>query len=217
MSKKKQQNMTIKKPLLYTNFGVSKEKEYLVENLSLLVGSGMGILTAIDAIGQEMRTKKMKYILAILREDIEAGSSISRALEKTKLFPDHIISLVRIGEKTGKLTENLQVIAAQEEKERSFRSKIKSAMMYPVFVLLVTAIVGIGIAWFILPRLAQVFSDLRVELPLVTKALISLGNYLGENGSWVMPLVLLAIASLFYFLFFFKKTKSAKAIFLAVF
>jgi type II secretory pathway component PulF len=149
----------------------------------------------------------MRQIISDLETQVEDGSPLWRVLESSRIFPAHIVSLIRIGEKTGKLIENLKVVAIQEQKERAFRSKIRSAIMYPVMVLSLTAFIGIGIAWFILPRLASVFANLKMELPLITKILIGTGNFLGQYGLVVMPVFLFLGAILVYFLFISPKTK----------
>ncbi len=187
--------------------GMGKERDYLVENLSMLVAGGMTVLSAIDAITVDMRSRSMKKILIMLRDDIEGGSPLWKAFEKSRIFRDHTISLIRLGEETGKLSENLKLVASQEEKDRIFRSKIKSAMMYPVFVLSVTVIVGVTIAWFILPRLATVFAQLRVELPILTRWLISIGEFLGQYGQIAVPIFFLMLALIVFFTFYFSKTK----------
>ena len=79
--------------------------------------------------------------------------------------------------------------------------------MYPIFILVLTAIIGLGIAWFILPRLASVFSSLKLELPLVTRILIATGKFLEGNGFWAIPCVVLILAIIFFFVFIFSKTK----------
>ena len=66
-------------------------------------------------------------------------------------------------------------------------------MMYPIFVLTVTLVVGVGIAWFILPRLVTVFSQLGLELPTATRLLIATGEFLGEYGAIAMPIFLLIV------------------------
>lgn len=193
---------------IFSNIGISKDKNYFIENLSVLVASGMPVLNAIDSIISEIRSKRLKKYLNIIKEDIESGYPIWRALKESELFNDHTISLIKLGEESGNLVENLKVIATEEEKDRSFRSKIRSAMMYPVFVLSITLIVGIGIAWFILPKLANVFSELRLELPLITKILINGGTYLNAYGVYVIPAFAAFIILFFYILFFNRKTKS---------
>lgn len=188
-------------------FLIGKEKEYLIENLSMLIASGMGILEALDSIKGELRSSRIIQTVQGIKEEIESGSPLWRALDKTKFFPARTISLVRIGEEAGKLSQNLKLIALQEEKERAFHSKIRSAMMYPVFVFCLTGIVGIGIAWFILPRLSLVFAQLKLQLPLVTRVLIATGEFLGEYGVIAVPLFLLFIFIVIFLLFFHKKTQ----------
>lgn len=187
--------------------GIGKERSYLVENLSMLVAGGMSILSAIDSVTLEARTRSMKKILAILREDIENGSPLWKAFQKSSMFREHTISLVRLGEESGKLSDNLKLIAEQEEKDRNLRSKIRSAMMYPVFVFALTVIIGVAIAWFILPRLASVFAQLRIELPWLTRWLISTGEFLGAYGMVVFPVFFLVCGLIVYIIFYFPKTK----------
>lgn len=194
-------------PMFFGNIGIGKEVDYFVENLSIMVASGMNITGALDAILQEMRSMRMKRVIAFLKEEIDNGSSLSRALEAANIFSSSAVSLIRIGEESGKLSQNLKVVAEQQEKNRIFKSKIISAMMYPVFVLSLTLIVGVGIAWFILPKLAVVFSQLKIQLPLVTKILIGTGIFLSRHGQYVVPLVAIILAIFFYLLFFFPKTK----------
>lgn len=188
-------------------FGLNKERDYFVENLSLLTSSGMSIVSALDAIAQESRSRRMKNVLASIREDIESGSPLWKALEKTSLFPEHAISLIRLGEASGNLIQNLKVVVIEEEKDRVFRGKIRSAMMYPVFVFSLTVIIGIGTAWFILPKLATVFAQMRVELPLITRFLIRVGTFFGLYGVYVVPASVLALVVFIYLVFISSKTK----------
>lgn len=189
------------------SFGGAKDREYLLENMSMLTAGGMTVLSAIRAVREETRSRSMQRTLDTLTDDIESGSPLWKAFVKSKMFKEHIVSLVRIGEETGKLSDNLKMIAIQEAKERSFQSKIRSAMMYPVFVLSLTVIIGVLIAWFILPRLAGVFEQLRVELPTITKWLIKAGTFLGEYGHIALPVFITCVVLIVYFTFFFKHTK----------
>jgi type II secretory pathway component PulF len=194
--------------------GTAKERNYVVEQMSMLAGSGMPIISALRAIREALRIKAMRVMVDEVIDDIESGAPLWRALEKTRFFAPHTISLIRVGEESGKLAENLSIVAEQDEKDRSFRSKVRSALMYPVFVLSLTLVVGIGVAWFILPKLAQVFSDLHVELPKITQILIYIGNFLGAYGHIVIPAGGAVLFVFFYFLFFFPKTKRIGQFFL---
>lgn len=190
-----------------STFGLSKERDHFIENLSMLVLSGMAITEALRAVVKETKDARMKEILTQVMENIEAGSPIWKAFYETGLFRGYTISLIRLGEESGKLADNLKVIAMQEEKDREFKSKVKSALMYPIFVLSLTGFIGIGISWFILPKLAKIFTDLKLTLPFITKVLIGFGVFLNEHGLIVVPLGLAVIGGIFYIVFVYHKTK----------
>lgn len=196
-----------KKKNFLRNIGIGHDRDYLIENLSVLIASGMPIIEALDSVKKDIRVKAMREIVDEIKTDVEAGFPLWKAIKNAGIFPEHTISLMRIGEDSGKLSANLKIISLQEQKQRMFRSKIRSAMMYPVFVLTLTLIIGIGIAWFILPKLATVFSQLKLELPFITKVLIETGKFLGEYGFIVVPIGIFLIVLILYFTFYFPKTK----------
>jgi len=193
----------------FSHFGIGSDRDFFIENLATLVHSGMSIRDALATIGEDVKSSAMKKILVFVREEVDAGSTLSDALAKTGLFQDHVISLVRVGEESGKLSENLKVVSLEESKNRAFRSKIRSAMMYPAFVLGLAAVIGVGISWFILPKLAHIFSQLNLKLPFLTRVLIGTGDFLEAHGAIAVPAAIIFIILLFYFLFAFKKTKVA--------
>lgn len=196
-----------KKRGIFLKIGIGGEKRYLIENLSMLLASGMDVLSSLESIKIEAKSRRMKKIVENLKEDINAGSPVWQALNDTGVMPAYAISLARIGEQTGRLPENLRIIADQQQKDRNFRSKLSSAMLYPLIVLSLTVVIGTAVAWFILPRLSSVFDQLKLELPFITKALIAVGNFLGQHGLLVVPGVFFFLIILIYFAFFFSKTK----------
>ncbi len=201
--------MDIKKILdinvIDTNF--KNDKLYFIENFSMLVNSGMSIVSSIESIETEIKSFKLKKILKTLKEEVKSGKVLWKALDDTKLFSSYAITLIRIGENTGRLAQNLVIISEQEEREKDLKSKIGLAVTYPALVFILTIVVGIGITWFILPKLSKVFGQLDVELPALTKILISLGMFLEEYGVIATPLFFIFLALIFYFLFFYKKTR----------
>ena len=188
---------------------MSKEKEYFIENLSMLLGSGMGVAEAVDSLMAELKPGKIKQMLEKFRYEIDNGSPVWLSLQKAGLAPVHVVSLIKVGEEAGRLSENLKIVSTEQQKERIFKSKIKSALMYPIMVLVLTLVIGIGIAWFILPRLATVFSQLKLDLPFITQALIALGEFLEQYGHIAVPAFICFFAATFYFIFMFKRTKRA--------
>lgn len=190
-----------------STFGLSKERDQFIENLSMLVLSGMSIVSAISSIAKETKSQGMKAILERMVSEIEAGSPVWKSFDRTGFFKGYTISLLRLGEESGNFAENLKVVALEEEKDREFKGKVKSALMYPVFVLTLTGVIGIGISWFILPKLAKIFTDLKLTLPLVTKVLLAFGVFLSKHGLVVVPLGIVAISFFGYIIFSYKKTK----------
>lgn len=173
----------------------------------MLVLSGMSIVSALASIIKETKKPRMKEILERMLLEIEYGSPVWKAFDKTQFFKGYTISLIRLGEESGNFAENLKVVALEEEKDREFKSKVRSALMYPIFVLGLTGVVGIGISWFILPKLAKIFYDLKLALPLITKVLLGFGVFLSKHGLIAVPLGLAVIFAIFYVIFFNAKTK----------
>lgn len=187
--------------------GLGKEREYFLENLSALLASGMPVMEALAAVREEVKSTTFKKLIDEVIEDIESGSPMNEALHHTGAFSPHVNSLIKVGERTGRLVENLKVIAIEQQKERELRSKIRSAAMYPIFVLSLTLVVGSSIAWFILPKLATIFSQMKIPLPTLTRGMIDFGNFLNQKGTFVIPIFLASIFLLFFFTFYFSKTK----------
>jgi type II secretory pathway component PulF len=191
----------------FSHFLLGEEPYFFLENLSLLLAAGIPILDAIAATSSEIRSRRLQLILRALAQDIDAGKSLSVAIERTGLYLPHVASLIRIGERSGRLVENLKVIAVEQKKERFLRSRLRSASLYPLFVLVLAVIIGLFIAWFILPRLALVFLQLKIELPFLTKILIQFGLFLGSYGLYAVPIFLLCLIVLLFFIFSFSGTK----------
>jgi len=191
----------------YISIGFGDERDYFIENLSLLISSGMGILTALSAVKNGVKSRRMKKITITIEAMVEAGMPLWKAFEKTKFLSDRVISLVRSGEEAGRLPEHLNLVTIQQHKEKIFESRLKSALLYPGIVLFLAIIVGIGSAWAILPSLVTMFNQVNGALPLTTKILIWLGVFLKSYGIFVVPGVVLVLGILIYLFYFNKKTK----------
>ncbi len=188
-------------------FGFREERDYFLDNLSMLLESGSDPLSSLYSIRKELRNPKMSTLVTEMEDDLSGGMTISDAFEKSTLFSTREIALLRIGEESGKVTDTLNFLAKQEEKERQFTAKIRSASLYPVFVLCATFVVGLSVAWFILPKLSLVFDQLHLVLPLPTRILIASGKFLQNWGLIAVPLFFCLMIALSYFIFFFHRTK----------
>lgn len=184
-----------------------KEREYFTENLALLLKSAVPIAEALESLSATAPSSRMKKALKQMMTDIEAGQSLANALERAGVVSSQTLALVRLGESSGRLVDNLLIAAQQEEKRHMFHSKIRSALIYPSFVLGLTVVVGLGISWFLLPKLANTFSQLHVNLPLISRIAINFGLFLQSYGVIAVPSILVGLSLLMYILFAAPHTK----------
>jgi len=187
----------------------SKDREFLIGNLSLLIKAGVPIGESILSMEQSSSSSVFRKAMQQIRGDIDDGIPLAKALAQSGVVSEQTLALIKLGEESGNLSGNLQVAAKQEEKQRVFRAKVRSALLYPTFVLSLTAIVGISVAWFLLPRLSDTFTQLHVELPLISQIFINFGIFLKFNGLWAVPSMFGGIILIAYILFGFPPTKRA--------
>lgn len=187
-------------------FGVGKDKDYFLSNLTMLLAAGLNLLMALEIVKTGLKTNKMKASISKMKAEIETGSSFWRALSKTDLFKEREITLIKIGEESGKLTDNLKMVVEQQEKSRALTRKVRSALMYPTIVLTVGTVVGVGVSWLVLPKLTEVLLSLNVDLPFTTRVVIFIGEYLKANGHIAVPIFFLLLGTIIYLVFINKRT-----------
>lgn len=205
-SSKQKSNASSFSKILFLN---KKELNFFISNLAVLISSGLTVLDSLKAIQFEVKSKFLKDQIAIIVDNIESGYSLSQALEESKLFPSRALELIRIGENTGRLADNLRIINEQQVKERELKSRLTSAMIYPGIVMALTLVIGLAISYFVLPRLSSVYNNLRVPLPAITKFLLDIGDFMGKYGAIVIPIVIILMILSAYLLFVNPKTKKS--------
>ncbi|NMC51834.1 type II secretion system F family protein [Candidatus Kuenenbacteria bacterium] len=191
----------------FAYFGLKNKAYGLIENLSNFIGAGLDIKTALSSMREEEPNTRINNLLKRISDDIDEGLSLADSLEKQNFLDQYTISFIRLGEKSGKLVDNLKLIVLQREKERIFRSKLNSSLLYIVIIFLLTIFVGVGTAWYTLPKVAGVYKDLGANLPLLTIMIIKVGMFFSDYGYFIVPVFMLLILATFYFLFSFPKTK----------
>jgi type II secretory pathway component PulF len=182
-------------------------KMMFTRNLRVMIGAGVALPRALEILAIQSKSKKLNKALLDTREEIIKGKSFSSALSKyPNIFSELFCSMIKVGEEAGTLEEVLGVLTQQMEKEHELKSKIKGAMVYPAVVIL--AMVGIGILMLIIvvPKLAETFNELGVELPITTRLVIAIGSFVA-NFWYLLPLIFL------FFVFLLRaalKTKIGK-------
>ena len=162
---------------------VSREsKEYFVENLSMLIASGVTIGEALVTVASEMPSKRVKKAVLDMAAKVDEGSMFWKSLEESGILNISAVALIKAGEESGRLAENLKVVAEQIHKNNVMTAKVRSALLYPAFLLTLLILVGSGIGLFLLPKLAEIFNGLDVQLNLLTKLLINFGIFWSHWG-----------------------------------
>lgn len=167
--------------------GAGKERLAIIQNLATMMNAGLPLVDSLKTLRLEMRSKPVKKLMQRVVDSVENGSPFWRALDAQHFFSPHAIALIRIGEESGDLAENMEYLAAQQEKDQALRSKVKMAMIYPSIVIVLMFIVVMGLGLFVLPNLVQVLFSLNVELPLVTRVVIEFTEIFTTYGTVIVP------------------------------
>lgn len=164
-----------------------KDLAIMTRQLSTMISSGLSLLRALSILSEQTQNKHLADILTKVVSDIESGSSLSDAIGRHPVeFPPIMINMVRAGEVGGFLDTALDSVAVNFEKEAKLRSTIKSAMAYPVMVLLLSAVSVVIMLLFIVPIFKEMFEGLGSQLPPPTQFLVTLS----ENMVWLLPVLL---------------------------
>lgn len=165
------------------------DKMMFARNLRVMVAAGVSLPKALRILAGQTQNKKFQKALLNIGEEITKGRSFSSALKKCPtVFSELFVSMVKVGEESGTLEEVLRVLTNQMERDHEIRSKIKGAMMYPLVIVLAMTIIGILMLIMVVPKLAQVFADLGIELPITTKIVIAAGVFLSEFW-YLLPVI----------------------------
>ena len=147
--------------------------------LSTMISAGLPISRALEVLSNQSENKNLRKVITEVLKSVEGGSSLSGAFGMhPKVFSNTYLSLVRAGESSGKLDIILKKLADNMEADRELNAKFKSAMVYPGIVMIAMGGVFIILMVFVIPKLSSMYIDMQVELPFVTKLMISFSNFM---------------------------------------
>ncbi len=161
---------------------------------SVMIDAGLPLVQCLEILGSQQDHKVFKRVLIQVRQDVESGSNLADAMRKhPKVFNDLFTNMVAAGEAGGILDTILQRLATYIEKSVKLNSQVKSAMIYPVAVISIACIVVMIILWKVIPVFASLFASLGAELPLPTRVVIAMSNFIGDF--WWLVGILLVVGS----------------------
>jgi type IV pilus assembly protein PilC len=164
-----------------------KDLLIFTRQLHAMVNAGIPLVTSLKIIQDQIPNKKLRKIINELASFIEEGGRFSTALNKYKnVFGDLYINMIRAAEEAGTLEETLRRLALYLEKIENLRGKVKSALFYPVMVLVIATIIVTGILLFVIPTFQKLYEDLGGQLPALTQMVINMSQTLRDYIGWVL-------------------------------
>lgn len=202
------EDINFKVPFLQPKVSL-KDKIIFTEQLSVMIKSGLGLVSALKSLRSETNSRELGRVLDQVVVDVEGGQKFSSSLAKfPHVFDQIYVSIVESGEQSGKLENSLKRLAKQLDKSYDLVAKVRGALIYPAIVLIALVGVSVFVLVFILPKLKDIFIDSGVQMPMITQIIMGLGDSLTK--SWYYYVV--AIVVLVIGLIILGRTKSGRRI-----
>src|SRR3989344_1544512 len=171
-----------------------------------MINAGLPITESLSILRLQSKPS-MQGVLSQILSDVESGESLSESLSKNpKTFSPTYIALIKAGEKGGVLDTVLTRLADNLEKEQEFKGKVKGALIYPIVIVIGMAVVGFIMIIFIVPKLTELYTQFDADLPLPTKVLIAISDFMVKF--W--PIVILAVFGAVNLFRIYRKTKTGR-------
>lgn len=185
--------LTEQKKWSFTAGGKKVKLEVLVvfsRQLATMINAGISIVRCLDILGNQLKDPTLKPIVAQTMRDVKNGISLTDALAKHgNVFSKLYVNMVRAAELSGTLDEILDRLAGFLEYEMEVRTKIKSAMMYPIIVLIFSGLMVFTLMTFVLPKFKEIFDSMNVEMPIYTRLLFDASGLFKQF--WYVPLIVI--------------------------
>jgi type IV pilus assembly protein PilC len=188
-----------------------QDKIFLTKYLALMLRVGTDLFKAIDILIEDFEKPIIKEFLFEVRSNLEKGNQFYIAFKNhPEFFSEVTTNLIKAAEVSGNLEETLERISEGFEKESDLKSKIKSALTYPILLIVASSIVLILLVTFVLPRIAGVFFESGLKIPLYSKIILSFGMFLNKYLIFIGPPALLGLG---FALWYFITTSQGRKIF----
>jgi general secretion pathway protein F len=178
----------------------AKEVSVFTRQLSTLLGAGIPLVPSFGVLLAQTKNPLLKKMLAQIRGDLNEGKSLTAGMESfPRVFPPFYTSMVKAGEASGTINLVLERLADFSENQQALRSRLRSALAYPLIMLLVGSLVIFLLMTFVVPRITEIFSDMKQTLPLITIILIAVSNFL-KSFWWLILLLIIPGIAVFKYL-----------------
>ncbi|HXU44605.1 MAG TPA: type II secretion system F family protein [Thermoanaerobaculia bacterium] len=187
----------------------SKRIAIFTRQFSVMLDAGLPLVQCLEILGEQEEHRGFQAIINQVRLDVESGASLADAMKKhPKAFDNLFINMVAAGEAGGILDIILQRLSTYIEKIVKLKGQVKSALIYPVTVILIAAGVVTIILWKVIPVFAQLFAGLGSEMPFLTRMVIAASNFTAR----FFPFILILLVALVFFLRQYHKTHRGRRV-----
>lgn len=170
-----------------------KEKLFFVQHLGIMLKAGISLAVALKTLASQSENKKFANILEQMSADVEKGKSFSEGLKPhEEIFGELFVNMIEAGEISGKLENVLSQLHVQLKKQHELISKVKGALTYPVVIIFAMGGIGVFMMIFVVPKITAMLKDFNAELPLPTKILVAVSDFLAANG--ILSIMIFAAA-----------------------
>jgi len=160
--------------------------------LSTLVGAGIPLVESLGALSQQVENARLKSVLGRVRDRVNEGASLAEALGQSGLFTELFISMIRAGETGGALEQVLARLSDYLEGQVRLRNKVGSILIYPAVMFVFAMLVVLALVTVVLPQITQLLASLNQQLPIYTRLIIGMSNFV---RAWWWAIAILAVAS----------------------
>lgn len=189
------------------------QRMFFVHHLQIMIKAGLSIVAALKILEAEIENKKLKIIAEEVRQNVERGKQLSEAMAQyPRIFPRVYVSMIGAGETAGKMEEALEQVSVQMKKSHDLTSKIKGALIYPAVIAVAMIGISIEVVVFVLPKLMVMFKEFDAKLPLATRVLIWVTDFVHNYG---ILLALSIIALVIILIQIYKNRQVKRAVHLA--
>lgn len=176
----------------------TRDMVIFTRQFSTLISSGMSLIESLVVLENQTSSEKFRNIISQIRVDIESGHSLSEAVSRHKIFSKLYVSLIRAGETGGVLDQSMENLADFLEKDEKVRLQVRNKTAYPKFVLGFAVIITLVIIIFLVPTFKEIYDDLGVQLPAMTRGVIWVGD-LFKNVFFYLVIITIGVGGRFLF------------------
>ncbi|MDD3647142.1 MAG: type II secretion system F family protein [Candidatus Dojkabacteria bacterium] len=200
-----------KVPLLKGSAKVKKsDKVFLYKNTATMLKAGLPLPEVIDLLRESLKSPKLVEILTQLKYDVEAGSYISSSLGKfPEVFGTNEIAMIKAGEAGGTLPESFQGLFQDSEAELNLQKDIRSALMYPIIILCILAVIAVALFVFVIPQLTGFFTQAGIDIPKMTRITMAISSFVKDNFIIIFAFIVISAVA---FQVLIKKSPAGKKV-----